>query len=180
MPELTLHFAVLFALSAPIIGVRKAVIVSFVSLLPDLDFLFNVHRSISHSAVLLLAGVLVAILLVKEFRPSLLLPTFVGGLSLLSHPIMDLFSGATPFFWPIVRESVSLHLEAALVAGRSLRFEWTALVKWSQTPAPPAPVTDSALVGPIFTSEGFISSLMLVAIPIMMRLLRQRPFRSKG
>jgi len=167
MPELALHFAVPFALSAPIIGVRKAVIVSFVSLLPDLDFLFNVHRSISHSFVLLLSGILVVILLVKEFKPRILRSVFVGGLGLLSHPIMDLFSGAIPFFWPIVKESVSLDLETAFVAGKSMRFEWTAFVKWSQTPASPAPVVDEALVGPVFTSEGFVVSLLLVAIPIL-------------
>ena len=180
MPELALHFAVPFALSAPIIGLRKAAIVSFVALLPDLDFVFQVHRSVSHSLVVLFVGSLLLITCVKRFRPQYFSCTFITCLALFSHLLMDMFSGATPALWPLVERPFSVDVELAFVVGGSWRFDWTVLMTWSQPPANPFPVADVAMVGPIVTSEGFIVSLMLVAIPIMMRLLRQRPFRSRG
>jgi hypothetical protein len=34
------------------------------------------------------------------------------------------------------------------------------------------------MVGPIFTSEGFVVSLLLVAVPILVVLLRQKSVRA--
>jgi len=180
VPELALHFAVPFALCAPVIGLRKAAIVSFVALLPDLDFVFQVHRSISHSLIVLFVGSLLLMMCMKRFRPQYSSFTFITCLALFSHPIMDMFSGATPALWPLVQRPFGFDVGLAFVAGESWRFDWTAFLSWSQPPTNLFPVADVAMVGPIVTSEGFISSLLLVAIPIMMRLLRQRPFRSKG
>jgi len=180
VPELVLHFAIPFALCAPVIGLRKAAAVSLIALLPDLDFVFQVHRSISHSLIVLFVGSLVLMMCMKRFRPQYFSFTFIVCLALFSHPIMDMFSGATPALWPLVQRPFGFDVELAFVAGKSWRFDWTSLLTWSQPPANLFPAADVAMVGPIVTSEGFISSLLLVAIPIMMRLLRQRPFRSKG
>jgi membrane-bound metal-dependent hydrolase YbcI (DUF457 family) len=178
MPELSLHFAVTFALVAPVLGLRKAAIVSFISLLPDLDFLFYLHRSLSHSITILLVVSLVAVSFVRRLKPSLFSLTSIGCLSLLAHPIMDIFSGPTPLLWPLVKESVSMSVNVALVAGGSLRFSWTFLVEWFPASVSPIPVTQGAMVGPIFTSEGFVVSLLLVAVPILVVLLRQKSVRA--
>jgi hypothetical protein len=42
MPELLLHFAIPFALVAPVLGIRRALLAGFIAILPDIDAL-NVH-----------------------------------------------------------------------------------------------------------------------------------------
>jgi membrane-bound metal-dependent hydrolase YbcI (DUF457 family) len=180
MPELSLHFAVTFALTAPVLGLRKAGIVSFMSLLPDLDFLFYVHRSISHSIVVLLVGSLIVVSVIRRFKPDLFSLTSAACLGLIGHSIMDVFSGPTPLLWPLTGKSVSISVSLGLVAEESFRFSWTALVKWSQEYSSPIPVTKDAMVGPIFSSEGFAVSFVLVAVLVLLTLLRKRSSFSSG
>jgi len=104
MPELALHFTVPLALTAPVLGIRKAIAVSLISLLPDLDVFLHVHRSPSHSIVLLLVVCLVAVYLMSRLKPRYLGLVSVGCLALLSHPIMDLFSTYTPILYPLVHK----------------------------------------------------------------------------
>jgi hypothetical protein len=52
MPEPAMHFSVVFALAAPRLGVKRALLLSFIVLMPDLDVLMHVHRSMSRSIVL--------------------------------------------------------------------------------------------------------------------------------
>ncbi len=180
MPEVALHFAVTFALTAPVLGLRKAGIVSFIALLPDLDFLFYVHRSFSHSIVILLVGSLVVVSFVRKFRPSLSSLTLAACLGLIGHSIMDVFSGPTPLLWPLVKEAVSVDFTLGLVSGESFRFSWAAAVKWFPESSSIMPVAQSVMVGPIFTSEGFVGSAVLVAVPILLVLLRKHPGFSLG
>jgi len=173
MPELALHFAVPFAVTAPVLGVRKAIAVSFVSLLPDLDVFFHVHRSPSHSIILLLVVSLVAVGLVSRLIPKYLSLASVGCLTLLMHPIMDLFSTYTPILYPLALESFYLDFEGRLMIGGS-----TIPTSTSQVDTTPT-VFESfeRLDAPMFTSEGFIVSLLLVAVPFLMIILRHARFR---
>ncbi len=141
MPEPALHFAVPFALMAPVLGPRKAALVSLVSLIPDLDALFSVHRSVTHSFVLLLLVSLIAVGLTIRLKPRQLRLVSCGVLSLLIHPIMDVFDTQSPFLWPVVGEPIYLNLRWVLPVNR---------------------------VGyPILTGEGFVVSLLLVTIPLL-------------
>ena len=85
MPELALHFSVVFALTAPVLGLRRAIVLSLISLVPDLDALFRVHRSVSHSALLLLVASLVAFGLVRKLKPNLSSMVCVGCLAQLTY-----------------------------------------------------------------------------------------------
>jgi len=180
MPEVSLHFAVTFALMVPVLGLRKAGIVSFISLLPDLDFLFYIHRSFSHSIVILLVGSLVVVSLVRKFKPSLSSLTLAACVGLIGHSIMDIFSGPTPLLWPLVKESVSVSVALGLVAGESFSFSWTAAVKWFPASSSPILAAQRVMVGPIFSSEGFVVSAVLVAVPVLLVLLRKHPGFSLG
>jgi len=175
MPELALHFAVPFALAAPVLGVRRAIVVSLISLLPDLDVFFHVHRSPSHSVILLLVASLVAVGLVRGLKPKFLGLALAGSLALLSHPVMDVFSTYTPIFYPLMLESVYVDFEGKLTIGSSATPSSTAQVNTTPT------VFESfqRLDAPIFTSEGFIVSLLLVAIPLIMVFLLRVQTRSK-
>jgi len=164
MPELALHFAVPFALTAPVLGIRRAIAVSLISLLPDLDVFLHVHRSPSHSIILLLVVCLVAVYLMSRLKPKYLGLVSVGCLALISHPVMDLFSTYTPILYPLVLESFYLDFEGRLMIGGSTMPSSTAQIDTTPT------VFESfrRLDAPIFTSEGFIVSVLLVAIPFLM------------
>jgi hypothetical protein len=47
MPELFLHFSIPFALAAPILGLKRAILVGFIAILPDIDALMHVYRSLN-------------------------------------------------------------------------------------------------------------------------------------
>ncbi|HDD56793.1 MAG TPA: metal-dependent hydrolase, partial [Nitrososphaeria archaeon] len=104
MPEPLLHFSIAFALSAPILGIRRALIVGVISLLPDLDALFHVHRSMSHSIVLLSIIMAASILISYKIESEAKFAT-VSGLGLLSHPLLDLFQSPTPVLYPLSHNS---------------------------------------------------------------------------
>ena len=81
MPEPLIHFAVPFAsLRAFGVDLRKAVLVSLVAVAPDLDVLFNVHRSQTHSVIMLAVVALPLFVLTrnrKEARTLVMLGAFV-------------------------------------------------------------------------------------------------------
>ena len=94
--EPLLHFAVPFAsLRAVGIDMRKAALASLIALAPDLDVFFHVHRSESHSIIILAAIVIPLLFLTrnrKEARAIVLLGTF----GLITHLVLDLFQNPTP------------------------------------------------------------------------------------
>jgi len=169
LPELALHFSVVFALTAPVLGLRRAIFLSLISLVPDLDVLFHVHRSISHSAVLLLVVSLVAFVLVRKVKPTLSGMVCVGCLALLCHPVMDMFSTYTPILYPIIAESVYISVEGKILIGGSITPSISGEIETRPTEFTRFQMFDA----PLFTNEGFIVSLLLVAIPFLMVFLRR-------
>ena len=167
MPELLLHFAVPFALGVPVLGVRRAIVVSMISLIPDLDVLFHLHRSPSHSVVLLLIPCLVAVGLVSRLKPRFLGLALAGSLALLGHPVMDVFSTYTPILYPLMLKSVYIDFQGRLTIGGSATPSSTAQVNTTPTVFE----VFQRLDAPIFTSEGFIVSVLLVAMPLVIVFL---------
>mgnify|MGYP001626208162 FL=1 len=162
MPEPLLHFSISFALTAPILGVRRAVIVSLIALLPDLDVLVHVHRSATHSIILLSAVILIAVIasykLGKDFKTVI-----ASSLSLLSHPILDLFQTHTPILYPLLSESYHISLQGIITISEEIKPQFHFQIK--TTPVDFNPFT--ALDAPLFTDTGFIISLMLIMIPLL-------------
>jgi len=123
----------------------------------------------------LLVICLVAVGLVRRLKPKYLGLVSIGCLALLSHPVMDLFSTLTPILYPLVLESFYLDFEGRLVIGGSTMPSSTAQIDTKPT------VFESfrRLDAPIFTSEGFIVSLLLVAVPFLMIIIRHANFRRR-
>ena len=169
MPEVALHFAVPFALTAPVLGLRRALLVSLIALIPDLDALLQIHRSATHSLVPLLAIVASSVFLAHRLRPKLFGLACASGLALLSHPVMDLFSTYTPILYPLMRDSVWLKVEGFVLIGQSLKPNVTTIVATEPTVFQRFRILDA----PVFTNEGFIISLLLVAVPFLMDLSRR-------
>lgn len=165
MPEVSLHFSVVFALTAPKLGVRKALLLSFIALLPDLDVLMHIHRSMSHSIVVLTLTYTPILLAVYRFKPEYFKLTALGLLALLSHLIMDLFQTYTPILYPILNSSLCIAVDGGVrISPGGLTPQVSVDVKSTPTDFRQFEIMDA----PIFTNSGFLISLILTAVPLFM------------
>lgn len=165
MVEPLLHFAVPFAsLRAVGLDLRKALFVSLIALTPDIDVLFQVHRSQSHSFILL-ALVTLPLLILTWNRKSLRSLVLLGAFGVSAHIALDLFQSSTPALWPLVNESFwipftqYLHMgSAAAVTGSvAVRMEQTGIERFTSFDAP------------ILTGEGLALSMVLL-VPTLVQI----------
>ena len=147
---------------------RTAATLAILGVISDVDALMLIHRSISHS--ILIMGLIIAPLLVyaKYRRPDLQNTLLLAFLVLASHPILDLES-LTPIFWPLLPYSLSLKLSlnGVIEEGLSLR----PLISMSSQPTIFTKAT--GLDYPLFTQEGLLISLILLA-PIIYNQIKKR------
>ena len=171
--EPLVHFTVPFvALTLMGVSPRKAIPLALLALLPDLDALLLVHRSVSHSLVVM-AAVMVPIMVVA-YRAGLRLRTWaLAFFSLASHSFLDLFSGSTPILWPLYDRAVDVQAELITHIGGSISFDasfkvWTEPISFSVGPS---------LDAPIFTGGGLVVSAVLISAVFFkfFRDLRLRP-----
>lgn len=173
LPELLLHFSVIFALVAPKLGVKKAFLLSFPAVLPDLDVLFYVHRSMSHSILILLASGAIILLAVRRLKPVYLRLAIIGSLALLSHLILDCFQTYTPILFPLLDTSFWINIEGTvLISPNSFTPQISAGFKEEPTVFKPFEKMDAR----VFTSEGLLVSIVLVAPTLILSL---KPLVSK-
>jgi len=157
--EPLIHFVVPF-IALMLVGVkfRKALPISLLAVLPDLDALFLVHRSLSHSLVVVLVVAAPFVLLTYKFKPRLQGYAFLALLAVASHLILDLFAGYTPILWPLYGYSV--WIQAGLVAhiGSSQSLALSAQLLTEPITFQPFQSLDA----PLFTGEGLILSTVLL------------------
>ena len=107
MPEPLIHFvAPLVILLFCGLTIKKSLILSSFAILPDLDVLFHVHRSITHSAVFLILICIPIVGFIRLKYPNYFHDSLVGSLIILSHPFLDVFNAYTPIFYPLYKNSV--------------------------------------------------------------------------
>lgn len=118
MPEPLIHFIVPFFILIMLgYDVKKSAIISSLAVVPDLDVLFHVHRSVSHSIFFILIFTIpITIMLLyfaKKFSKKLfsVADAIIVILVILSHPFMDVFTGFTPILWPLFNQSVYIFTE---------------------------------------------------------------------
>jgi len=167
MPELLLHFSIPFAITVPIVGLRRALLVGFIAILPDIDALVHVHRSFTHSIILISILAALFILISWKIGKGLLTVT-ACGLSLLSHPILDLFQSPTPILYPLSEYSYHISIKMNALVSEKIIPEISAKVSFEQTSFTRFQFLDA----PIFTDVGFITSLILIASPTIYYLVR--------
>ena len=167
--EALLHF-VLPLLAFTLLGVkpRKAFPLALLGVLPDLDVLFLVHRSLSHSLIIIGLASFPFFLLSFVLKPRTLRTVWLGFLSVASHPILDLFSGYTPILWPL--HPYSLWVEAGLDGffGSGVRFQLELEVHQIPTVFHRRVMLDA----PLFTGPTLIASLVLLT-PLIYRMLKE-------
>jgi membrane-bound metal-dependent hydrolase YbcI (DUF457 family) len=107
MPEPLIHFVIPFiVLSFCGLTIKKSLILSSIAILPDLDVLFHIHRSVTHSAVFLILVCIPIIGFIKLKYPNYFHDSLVGTLVVLTHPILDVFHAYTPILYPLYKNSV--------------------------------------------------------------------------
>jgi len=165
--EPLIHFVVPFtALTLAGVKFRKALPISLLALLPDLDALFFVHRSLSHSLIVVLSVTTPFLLLTYKFKPRLYGYALLALMAVASHLILDVFAGFTPTLWPLYRYSV--WVQAGLVAHMGSSPSLTSSVKLITEPITFQPF--QSLDAPLLTGEGLILSAVLL-MPILLKAL---------
>jgi membrane-bound metal-dependent hydrolase YbcI (DUF457 family) len=127
----------------------------------DADVFLFMHRSPLHSMfiLLLLASPFATLFFLKRQKSLALALLF----ALLLHPILDL-NDLTPIFWPLYQESITINTKLLISVSRTPRFIWVFQPK-------EVPIAFSAFESfdaPIFTTEGLLISLFLLA-PIILQ-----------
>lgn len=168
MPEPALHFSVIFALSAPILGVKKGLMLSLLTLTPDLDVFFHIHRSMSHSIVVLsLIWLPILLIMVYIFGRKQLNFGILCFLVVSTHLLMDCFQTYTPVLWPVVEDSLWIKVDGRLlISPEGFTPQSSISVKSIFTTFTPTGYIDA----PLFTSDVFLISLLLVLVPLLLRV----------
>lgn len=169
--EFLLHFVIPFsALSLGGASLRKTLFACSISLLPDLDFLVNVHRSMTHSAAVLAVVMLPALILF--WRTKYRVYVVLAAAGLLSHLALDIFGDYVPILWPLYNQSVHLVVRSAAHTGSGLKISFSAEMLTQPISFEPLAALDAS----IFTSEGLIASTLLLC-PILMKKLAPKAQR---
>lgn len=139
-------------------------------MLPDLDVLVHVHRSATHSIILLLAFALPLAILLSYKAPGLKAECSAAVLSLVSHPILDTFQTYTPVLYPLVKNSILVNVDAGVLMGESLRPYLD--ISIASTPVDFTPF--ESLDAVMLVGQNLPISIALILVPTMYRLLTAR------
>ena len=163
MSELLLHFTLPFTAFSYFRKLKEAFLLSLIALLPDLDVFIGIHRSWTHSALLILAFCGAILILIKTLIPKLLDFSLHATLALISHLLLDLFTTYTPLLWPLIPQSLLISLNGGVRIGESLQVYVTPNIHAKPTSFKHFQSLDA----PLFTSEGFIIAAILIGSVIL-------------
>ncbi len=170
MPEPLIHFIIpLFLLIMLGINLKKSVLISSLAIIPDLDVIFGVHRSSSHSIIIILIVSIVTILILNYLKIGKNSEYLLAILVLLSHPFMDMFGWYTPILWPVADKSIYIFTELTTNMNSVLDLNLIFKINFEKTIFYKINGGD----GPIFTSQGFGISLVLL-IGLLMKNISVR------
>lgn len=166
--EPLLHFAITFTMFA-LLGIkfRKALPISLLTLLPDLDVLFHIHRSLSHSLVITLVAALPILLLVWR-KASIRNMVFLALLAISMHIVLDAFTDYTPILWPLYEQSLWIDIELIAHFGGSIGFT----LSFAPLSEPTIFEQFESLDAPLFTGYGLIISIILLAASVYIYMRR--------
>ena len=166
--EPLIHFAVpFFVLTLFGLEWRKTLPLSLLALLPDLDALFLVHRSFTHSIIVVSIVAVVVLLLLQAFKPQFTKYGLMGLFSVTTHLVLDVFTGFTPIFWPLYGYSIWVKLDLTVHVGGTPSLALNAYLLTE--PAEFQHLT--SLDAPLLTGEGLILSMVLL-IPLLAKTLK--------
>jgi hypothetical protein len=159
MPEPLIHFIVPFSVLVMCgIGVKKSAFFASFVILPDLDVLFHVHRSFSHSVFFILLFCAPVIIITAARHSKRVYDATIVTLVILSHPFMDLFTYFTPIFWPLYNNSIYIIAEMTTNMNNISQVHLLFDIKLE----PVVFYQTVSMDAPIFTSEGVAATLVIL------------------
>jgi hypothetical protein len=115
--EPLLHFVVpLATLRAVGLDWKSALFASFVALTPDVDVFLFIHRSASHSIIILLA-IVIPILILSYRHRTIQKLTLLAAFAITTHLVMDAFQTSTPLLWPLYNRGIEIVSEVNFQIG---------------------------------------------------------------
>jgi hypothetical protein len=140
---------------------KEAIILAVFGVLPDMDAILLVHRSFSHSIIVIALIYAPIYICSRLFKPEYARIILLGFLVTISHPILDL-GGYTPILWPIYKDSIRLGVSLNGIVNEGIGFRPNVRIKTEPTSF----IKYSSIDYPLFTYDGLIISLILL-LPIM-------------
>jgi membrane-bound metal-dependent hydrolase YbcI (DUF457 family) len=101
MPDLLTHYMASYLVARALVGSRRALLLAFVGLLPDVDALLLVHRWVTHSVPVALLASTPLLVLTYAYRRGYFRVVVIAVLLYTLHIVMDLLTGLTPALWPL-------------------------------------------------------------------------------
>jgi membrane-bound metal-dependent hydrolase YbcI (DUF457 family) len=101
MPDLLTHYMASYLVAKALVGPRRALLLAFVGLLPDVDALLLVHRWVTHSIPVVLLASTPLLALTYTYRREYVGVVVLAVLLYTLHIVMDLLTGLTPIMWPL-------------------------------------------------------------------------------
>lgn len=141
---------------------------SLIALAPDLDAFLHVHRSESHSLVVLALVALPLVILTRN-RRTLRTLVLLGAFGVLVHLVLDLFQSATPLFSPLLHESFWISTTLKLGVGGTTFISGSPRLLTEQTTIEPFVSFNE----PLLTAPGLAVSVILL-IPTLLQIFGDR------
>ena len=150
------------------IKLRKAFFLACFSVLPDLDVLFGVHRSVSHSVIVWFLVLAPVFMYFWRFEQDHLMGVVLVFFSGSLHCIFDTFYSFTPLLWPLVSNSLKIDFSVFVHVSNRISLEPFIGVQTYATDFEYFSGFDATL----FTSESFVVSLALLA-PVVLQIFKK-------
>jgi len=170
MPDPLTHFSIAFAITAPFLGTKKAIIAGIIALLPDIDALTHIHRSATHSTIIILATTIPIILITWEKKPTYTKTAILYTTALLTHPILDMFQTYTPILYPLTAYSILVNVKAGIMVDNTIKPYVSTVIQTTPTDFTPFKYLDA----PLIMQETLIPSIILIATPLLYTLTRSK------
>jgi membrane-bound metal-dependent hydrolase YbcI (DUF457 family) len=90
-----------YLIARALVEPRRALLLAFVGLLPDVDALLLVHRWVTHSIPVALLALTPLLALTYAYRREYVGVAVLAVLLYTMHVVMDLLTGLTPALWPL-------------------------------------------------------------------------------
>jgi len=110
MPDLLTHYMASYLVARALVGPRRALLLAFVGLLPDVDALLLVHRWVTHSILVELLASTPLLVLTYAYKRGYFRVAVLAVLLYTLHIVMDLLTGLTPALWPLA-PAIAVNIE---------------------------------------------------------------------
>ncbi len=165
MPDPLVHYSVSLLISSRVYSVRKSILVALIGNLPDIDVLFGIHRSYTHT--LLIPATLFLLGALARYRGYGKVSKFlyVAATLYLTHIVLDMFTGLGPYFWPI--SNLGIYINVSLAAKWIVSSGLVFIPRVHVVVAPYSPCVCRVFRGLLFNSMSliiFLSALTVLAV----------------